>query len=44
MEIQDRSRNSKINQRRGVREGATEENSGEAMYGHIITEPFSEVE
>ena len=41
--IEDKSRSSKINQRRGVR-GEAEENTGEAIGGNIITEPFLELQ
>lgn len=39
-----RCRSSKINQTKGVRKGKAKENSGEAIYGNTITEPFSEPE
>lgn len=41
--IEDKSRSSKINQRRGVR-GEAEKNTGEAVGGNLITEPFLELQ
>lgn len=41
--IEDKSTSSKINQRRGVR-GEAEKNTGEAVGGNLITEPFLELQ